>query len=106
MEIMLKETLFWFHVAFIVLAVSLGFFVSFPIMLALFVAHRAHKKILGGCLLSKLQYRLQVLSPDVTFLQEAGARIFGAALSPKDCIRLDRCLAGFPVVISLVRSFL
>ncbi len=53
---MTKSIWFWLHVLFFVLVVVLIFFVDWYYILAIFLALRLQDLILGGCILTKLEF--------------------------------------------------
>lgn len=102
----IKEILFWGHVAFILTALSIGFFMSFPIVLMLVTLHRVHVIFFDGCFFTKFKQRLGLMPYNLNFLAFASIKILGKPLSERATVYLDYSLTLFPIVSVLTRHVL
>jgi len=103
---LLHRALFWLHLAIIIGAISIGFFLSLPAVLAIVAAHRLHVIAFGGCLISRLQLRLGMLPRRANFLQVAAQKFFRQNLSLPQAKIIDYSLASLPVSIATARLFI
>jgi len=102
----LHRTLFWLHLTVIIGAISIGFFLSLPVVLAIVAAHRLHVIAFGGCLISRLQLRLGSMPTSANFLQIAAQKFFRQNLSLPQSKIVDYSLASLPISIATARLFI
>jgi hypothetical protein len=103
---MLRELLFWLHIAIILAAVSTGFFLPLPAIIGLVLLHRLHMVFFKGCAFSRLQKRLNALPGHLTFLQLAGKKVFKKNLSRIQSYCIDGALVLIPISTTIIRQYI
>jgi hypothetical protein len=103
MQSRVAEIVFWFHVVLVICVVSSGFWLSFWIVTFIMVLHRAHFFLFKGCILSRLQEKIEPFPNDMCFLQYAWFRITGIRIDAKQKRLLDVALICTPIVVSLLK---
>ena len=100
---MLKIFLFWTHVVVGLVCVSVGFYFSLPIVLALVVAHRVHLVFFNGCVISRVQQFLGHFPRDVDFLEVVAEKFIHRRITRPQLFIFDSTLAVIPIGIALAR---
>lgn len=101
---MLEQLLFWGHMAVIIGALAVSFFVPFLIVFVLVVGHRLHLVLFRGCAFSRLQEYLGVLPRNMSFIQVVGRRLFRVRLTARQSDVVDYALVMLALGIALVRE--
>lgn len=102
----MKEFLFWLHVLLILVYIYLGFFVSFWVVFFVFLIHRIHLKIFGGCIITKLQKKKQHIQEELVFFQVAVKRFFSRDIDLKTVDIIDYGVACLALLIAFGVSFI
>lgn len=103
---MAKSLLFWTHFGIGLAGMSVGFYLSLPIVITLVVAHRIHVVLFRGCFVSKIQQALGHFPEQVNFLQVVWQKLFGRDIDLSQSRRLDYVISVTPVFIALVKYFI
>ncbi|HVM90909.1 MAG TPA: hypothetical protein VMU11_03370 [Verrucomicrobiae bacterium] len=103
MQPKLAEAVFWLHLFLVACVLSLGLWFSVWMVLAVMFMHRLQFMAFRGCLLSKLQNRLQPFPEGMGFLQYAWFRFTGIRISAAQENVLDAVLVCTPIVVALMR---
>lgn len=100
---MAKEILFWTHFGIGIAGMSIGFYFSLPIVMALVVGHRIHVVLFRGCFVSRIQQYLGHFPEQVNFLQVVAKKILKRDINSFQVILADYTLAIIPISAAAIR---
>jgi len=97
----INEILFWLHSLVIGAYVSIGLYLSLQWVLLITLLHRLHLRAFGGCLLSKLQHKLNGLPKDMDCIGYGIYRFTGKMISKKQERIFDYTIVSCCFIIAL-----
>jgi hypothetical protein len=103
MQFKLAEVLFWFHWLLIGCVVTSGLWLSVWMVIGIMALHRLQFIVLGGCVLSQWQERIQPFPEGMSFLQYTWFRATGQRINLAQEHVFDAVLVGIPIVLALIR---
>jgi len=99
--------LFWTHFGLMMWYTLAGFFYSLEVIVIALLLIQLHLIIFGGCAITQLQHRLEVLPKDQEFIPYFVRRVFGIKM-PEQSIWSDiiwYLLMSFPLIVWLLRFY-
>ena len=99
----IREILFWVHIALILLYISIGFFLSLPIIILIVAGHRMQFVIIGDCALSRIQKFIGELPQGTDFLQFAAKKLFNKSITQWHSKALDYLFLVLTLSIGFLR---
>ena len=102
---MLKILLFWTHILAGAFGVTIGFYLSLPMVLGLVVLHRIHLVVFRGCFITKIQHYLGHFSRQVDFLEVVAKKFTGREITPMQLKFFDYSLGIIPIFVAAIRFY-
>lgn len=102
---MLKVFLFWTHFLVGAFGVTLGFYLSLPMVVGLIMLHRIHLVIFRGCAITRIQHYLGHFPEHVDFLEIVAKRFTGRDITPTQLKIFEYSLGVTPILIAAVKLY-
>jgi len=102
---MLKILLFWTHFLVGAFGVTVGFYLSLPMVVGLIALHRLHLVIFRGCAITRIQHYLGHFPGHVDFLEVVAKRFTGRDITPLQLKIFDYSLGITPVLVAVIRFY-
>lgn len=87
------------------MAVTSGFLLSLPLVLALIVLHKIHLHVFGDCILTRMKHYCGALAVNENFLQYAARRLFAIDLSARASNLVNYGIYAATACASIFRHF-
>ena len=102
---MLKILLFWAHFLVGVFGVTIGFYLSLPMVVGLIVLHRMHLVVFRGCAITRFQQYLGHFPEHIDFLEVVAKRFTGHDITPLQLRIFDYSLCLMPILVAAIRFY-
>lgn len=102
---MLRILLFWTHVLAGAFGVTLGFYLSLPMIIGLVILHRMHLFVFRGCAITRFQQYLGHFPEHVNFLEVVAKRFIGRDITPLQLRIFDYSLGLTPILVAAIRFY-
>lgn len=102
---MLKILLFWTHFLVGAFGVTLGFYLSLPMVVGLVILHRIHLFVFDGCAITRLQQYLGHFPRQVDFLEVVAKKFIGKDITRIQLKAFEYSLGITPILVSAIRFY-
>ena len=102
---MLKILLFWTHFLVGAFGVTVGFYLSMPMVISLVVLHRIHLILFRGCAITRFQQYLGHFPEHVDFLEVVAKKFTGRELTPFQLRLFDYSLGIIPIFVAVIKFY-
>jgi len=102
---MKKKLLFWTHIGAGLAGMSVGFYLSLPVVIGLVILHRIHLVVFRGCFISRIQQALGHFPRQVNFLEVVVAKFLQRGITPAQVRIFDASISIMPIFIAVIRDF-
>jgi len=102
---MLKILLFWAHLLVGIFGVTIGFYLSLPMVLGIVILHRIHLLLFKGCAITRLQQYLGHFPEQVDFLEIVAKRFTGKEITPAQLRVFDYSLGIIPIIVATLKLY-
>ncbi|OGY57634.1 MAG: hypothetical protein A3C03_00300 [Candidatus Colwellbacteria bacterium RIFCSPHIGHO2_02_FULL_45_17] len=103
---MLKILLFWGHFLVGAFGVTVGFYLSLPMVIGLVVLHRLHLVLFRGCAITRFQQYLGHFPDHVDFLEVVAKKFTGREITRVQLKIIDYATGLIPIVAATIRLYI
>ena len=102
---MLKILLFWTHFLVGAFGITIGFYLSLPMVIGLIILHRMHLLVFRGCAITRFQQYLGHFPEHVDFLEVVAKKFIGRDITPFQLRVFDYSLGVIPIFVAVIRFY-
>jgi len=102
---MLRVLLFWTHFLVGAFGVTIGFYLSLPIVVGLLILHRLHLIVFRGCVITRIQWYLGHFPDHVDFLEVVAKKFTGRDITRTQLKVFEYSLGLTPIFVAAIRLY-